>query len=291
MFTYCRGFRPDDVLHRGTRREPADRAAGAETICVLDLFFADRFLGRRRRRRSAGRARRRDGARRAFGRSRSGGTSLITIRSCSAAVLDSPPRSPRRSSGRAFPAFLRSDAEHPRAILPLWRSSPSPSLGESLFRRENAALPGVRGRLSRWIKEAVIMGLTVHLGLWPLLVYYFHRLSLAGFVANWTVFPLSGIIHAVVGSAVGIWGGFGAAAPFRRFLVAGIRLGGAYDAGSSSSAWGLFRAVGGLGPLRRRLGGCRYCITGILFGILFMIRRRKIYGQLRPPPKHVVFCL
>ena len=62
-------------------------------------------------------------------------------------------------------------------------------------------------RWKRWLKDAALMGLTVHLGIWPLLVFYFHRISLVGFIANWTVFPLSAILM-VMGLFVGTWGVF-----------------------------------------------------------------------------------
>lgn len=62
-----------------------------------------------------------------------------------------------------------------------------------------------RSHVAAWLEEAGLMGLVVHIGIWPLLIYYFHRLSFAGFLANWTVFPLSGILM-ILGLVVGTWG-------------------------------------------------------------------------------------
>lgn len=60
-------------------------------------------------------------------------------------------------------------------------------------------------RLARWFVEAGLVSLAVHLGVWPLLVHYFHQLSLVGILANWTIFPLSGVLM-VLGLLVGAWG-------------------------------------------------------------------------------------
>jgi competence protein ComEC len=63
----------------------------------------------------------------------------------------------------------------------------------------------IRSRWLRWVMDAGIVSVAVHLGVWPLLIYYFHQLSLVGFLANWTLFPLSGFIM-VMGLLLGIWG-------------------------------------------------------------------------------------
>jgi competence protein ComEC len=63
----------------------------------------------------------------------------------------------------------------------------------------------LKHKFVRWMAEAGAVSLAVHVGMWPLLVYYFHQISLAGVVANWTVFPLSGGVM-VLGLLVGIWG-------------------------------------------------------------------------------------
>jgi competence protein ComEC len=65
-----------------------------------------------------------------------------------------------------------------------------------------------RNPVTRWFLEAGAVCLAVHLGTWPLLVYYFHQLSLVGVIANWTLFPLSGVVM-VCGLAIGTWGVWG----------------------------------------------------------------------------------
>jgi len=121
------------------------------------------------------------------------------------------------------------------------------------------------------------MGLTVHLGIWPLLVYYFHRLSLAGFIANWTVFPLSGVLM-IAGLLAGTWG---VVSPG---TVPGILL--------SFIHW----VVGATLALIQKMAGWRWAVRavtppawwviglyyGFLFGILFIIHRRKIYAENHP---------
>lgn len=60
-------------------------------------------------------------------------------------------------------------------------------------------------RVIRWLRESLYLGISVYVGIGPILVYYFHRLSLAGFAANWTIFPLSGVLM-VLGLFLGSWG-------------------------------------------------------------------------------------
>jgi len=132
-----------------------------------------------------------------------------------------------------------------------------------------------RRRWRRWLKEAGIMGLTVHLGIWPLLIYYFHRLSLAGFLANWTVFPLSGVLM-VLGLAVGTWGVLAPGA-VPAFLVEIIRFSVhvTLELIRRMSAWRW--AVCDTLPPPWWICGLYY---GFLFGILFVVHRRKIYGRI-----------
>jgi len=66
-------------------------------------------------------------------------------------------------------------------------------------------LGGIRLRWARWLAEAGAVSLAVHIGVGPLLVYYFHQLSLAGFVANWTLFPWAGGLM-IAGLSLGTWG-------------------------------------------------------------------------------------
>ncbi len=146
------------------------------------------------------------------------------------------------------------------AILPLWDRQ-----------------GGGRRRWRRWLKDAGLMGLTVHIGIWPLLVYYFHRLSLAGFLANWTVFPLSGILM-ILGLAVGTWGVM-APGTVPAFLVDltrwAVHLTLALIERMSAWRW----AVRPVTPPAWWICGLYY---GVLFGILFVIRRRKIYVENHP---------
>jgi competence protein ComEC len=148
------------------------------------------------------------------------------------------------------------------AILPLWDR---PGRGR-------------RSRWKRWVKEAGLMGLTVHLGIWPLLVFYFHRLSLAGFVANWTIFPLSGLLM-ILGLAVGTWGVLAPTA-IPSLLVRAVYL-----------------AVHLTLVLIERMGATRWSVRpmtpppgwacglyyGVLFGILFLIHRRKSHVKTHSP--------
>ena len=136
---------------------------------------------------------------------------------------------------------------------------------------------GRRERWRRWIKDAGIMGLTVHLGIWPLLVFYFHRLSLAGFLANWTVFPLSGIIM-VMGLAVGTWG-VCASHPVPEVVVMIVRLTVhmTLELIKRMSAWRW-----AIIPIAPPPGWVSVLYYGFLFGILFMIHRRKIYAENDP---------
>ncbi len=63
----------------------------------------------------------------------------------------------------------------------------------------------IRSRFLRWLAEAGAVSLAVNVGVWPLLVYYFHQISLIGFVANWTIFPFSGAL-LIYGLVLGTWG-------------------------------------------------------------------------------------
>ena len=60
-------------------------------------------------------------------------------------------------------------------------------------------------KLLRWALDAGIVSLAVHVGVWPLLAYYFHQISIVGLIANWTIFPLSSILM-ILGLLLGTWG-------------------------------------------------------------------------------------
>jgi competence protein ComEC len=119
------------------------------------------------------------------------------------------------------------------------------------------------------------MGLSVYIGIWPFLVYYFHRLSFAGLLANWTVFPLSGVLM-ILGLAVGTWGADapGSVPHFLVSLIHGaVRMTLALIMRMSAWPW----AVLAVAPPPWWASVLYY---GFLFGILFVIRRRKTYGQI-----------
>ena len=134
-----------------------------------------------------------------------------------------------------------------------------------------------RSRWRRWVMEAGCMGLCVHIGIWPILVYYFHRLSLAGLLANWTVFPLSGLLM-VVGLAVGTWGALpprNGSGPVVAFVRAGVASRSRLIGRMSAWPWSVLPMT----PPPWWAVGLYY---GFLFGILFLLHRRKIYGQIHP---------
>ena len=126
--------------------------------------------------------------------------------------------------------------------------------------------------------EAGVLGLCVHIGIWPILVYYFHRLSLAGLLANWTVFPLSGLLM-IAGLSVGVWGVClpgTVPASVARGVQAGVRLMLALIERMSAWRW----AVRPIAPPAWWIIGLYY---GFLFGILFVVQRRKSYAEKHPP--------
>lgn len=147
------------------------------------------------------------------------------------------------------------------AILPLW---------EDARRR--------RSRWSRWFGEAVLMGLCVHLGIWPLLVHYFHRLSLASLVANVTVFPLSALLM-ILGLIVGTWGVI-APGSVPGWAVRIVRMSVHFMLvlieRMSAWSWAMRSVVPPAGWI------VMLYYTG-LFGILLVIRRRRIYAEKHPP--------
>jgi ComEC/Rec2-related protein len=153
------------------------------------------------------------------------------------------------------------------AILPSWNELPHPT---PLPVGEDKAKPRVRGIWRRWLKQAGLMGLTVHMGIWPLLVYYFHRLSFAGFVANWTVFPMSGILM-IFGLLVGTWGVL-SPGTVPVFLVHGMYFAVHWTLALIESMAAGRWAVRQITPPAWWVCGLYY---GFLFGILFTIHRRK----------------
>jgi len=133
-----------------------------------------------------------------------------------------------------------------------------------------------RSRWMRWLKDAGIMGVTVQLGIWPLLVYYFHRISLVGFVANWTIFPLAALLM-VSGLFVGIGGVF---APRMvpgfavQLIHTAVRMTLSLILRMADFPW----AVRPVMPPAWYVAALYY---GFLFGILFLFRRRPILTNHR----------
>ena len=127
-------------------------------------------------------------------------------------------------------------------------------------------------RAWRFIQEAALLGVAVHIGIWPILVYYFHRLSFGGFIANWTVFPMSGVLM-ILGLSIGTWGVF-APTTVPQVLLRVVHI---------AVHWTLL--------LIQRMAAWRYVVQqvespswttlglyyGFLFGILLMVHRRKIH--------------
>lgn len=125
--------------------------------------------------------------------------------------------------------------------------------------------------LSRWFTDSLLLGVSVYLGIWPLLVYYFHRVSLAGFLANWTVFPLSGVLM-VIGLILGSWGAYSpATVPDLLVSLTGHLLGWMLSLIEWMAGWSW--AVYSMRPPPGWVVGLYY---GGLFGILQGSRRRKI---------------
>jgi competence protein ComEC len=129
-----------------------------------------------------------------------------------------------------------------------------------------------------WMKEVGLMGIAVHIGIWPLLVFYFHRLSFVGLVANWTIFPLSAVLM-IFGLGVGTWGVV-APSTVPSILLRAI----------AASVKGTLKLIEAMGrsphavvtvpPPAGWIYGLYY---GILFGILFVFHRRRIYAQTQFP--------
>jgi competence protein ComEC len=135
---------------------------------------------------------------------------------------------------------------------------------------------GVRGNLKRWLTQAVLMGLVVYIGIWPLLVYYFRRLSWAGLFANWTVFPLSGVLM-VAGLIAGSWG---VIAPHSvpGWIIAGVHSLVHLTLQVIKCMAGWSWAVRPIDPLP---GWACWLYYGFLFGILLVFRRRKNHEKNR----------
>jgi competence protein ComEC len=143
------------------------------------------------------------------------------------------------------------------AILPLWDAYRK---GKTLW--------------IRLFKDAVLMGLAVHIGIWPFLIFYFHRLSFGGFMANWTVFPLSGVLM-VLGLSIGTWGVLApSSVPGFLLQVTHIAVHATLALIKQMASW-RWVVCGMTSPPWYAIG----LYYGLLFSILFMIRRREIHAS------------
>jgi len=183
-------------------------------------------------------------------------------------LLDVSPHPGRQTSG-----------DHP---LPEGRGS-NPQIGPSPFRGKVAPTRSGVGRMRafiHWIMEAGVLGICVHIGIWPVLVYYFHRLSLAGLLANWTIFPLSGILM-IFGLAVGTWGVLlpgTVPGPVVALVRSGVHMMLSLIEHMSAWPWAVRPVV----PPAWWIIGLYY---GFLFGILFLFHRRKTNAEKTPSAK------
>lgn len=186
----------------------------------------------------------------------------------------------RRDVPRCYPLFLAAGwilLREPEALL-----GASFQLSFGATASILALLPFFESRFSkqsrgmRWFLQAGGMGLAVHLGIWPLLLGYFHQLSLVGFLANWTLFPFSGVLM-IYGLLLGSWGVL-APGQVPEPLINGMRflLQATLKAIEGLSRWKFAAVVLHAPPWPV----CAvYYLT--LFGILFLSYRRK-YGQIQP---------
>lgn len=128
------------------------------------------------------------------------------------------------------------------------------------------------GWFGRWWVETLFLGMAVYAGIWPLLVYYFHRISLAGFLANWTVLPLSGILM-VLGLVFGSWGVFAPElVPEPAIRLVEYLLGWMLAIIERMAGWSW-----AVLEVRPPPGWAVWLYYGGLFGILILSRRRKIH--------------
>jgi competence protein ComEC len=137
-----------------------------------------------------------------------------------------------------------------------------------------------RGKLREWLRRSVIFSLAVHVGIWPLLLLYFQRISTVGLPMNWILFPASAVLMVLglVFGTLGVATGWNVPAP--AFLLIQGLLAGALGTIRTVGDWRwstLLLPSPGLPALA--------LYYGFLFSILFVIYRRKLHGQnLLPLP-------
>lgn len=130
-----------------------------------------------------------------------------------------------------------------------------------------------------WLLESGAMSLAVHIGIGPLLMFYFHRVSLVGFFANWTLFPLAGLLMVgglIIGSIGAYWPEW-----VPRAVTEGVDL----------LAAGTLKVISWMGNWRWTTvevspppPAFLFAYTLTLFGILLVIHRRRIHAQAFPQP-------
>jgi competence protein ComEC len=128
----------------------------------------------------------------------------------------------------------------------------------------------VKPVLIAWILRAIVISLAIHVALWPLLVGYFHRLAWCGLFANWTVFPLAGVVM-MAGLFLGSWG---VVAPdtVPSFLIKGL---GALLALLKWSIYWLAQAPASDRVWTLPAPGWLAAYYGTLFAILWLFHRRS----------------
>lgn len=148
-------------------------------------------------------------------------------------------------------------------------------LALKVFEREGE----IESRWKRWLREAIVVSLAVHLGIGPILVFYFQRLSLAGMIANCTIFPLTGALM-VVGLAVG---SIGAAVPEWIPTWVSEPVGWLAQVTLKVVFWLAQKPWATVDlPAPKPLVFVVYYLA--LFGILLLFHRRKINAQNLPVP-------
>jgi|GEM_PF-2005552 len=135
-----------------------------------------------------------------------------------------------------------------------------------------------KNKIGRWLWDACAACIVVHLGIWPVLVFYFHQISLAGFITPFSIYPLAalgmflGLLLGLIGMVCPallpawiIW-------PVHALMVMLLR----------SIAWfAQWRYA--VWPLQPITLPAYFLYYTVLFGILFWLVRRQRYAQKISP--------
>lgn len=135
-----------------------------------------------------------------------------------------------------------------------------------------------RGRVLRWLRDAVTACVVVHIGIWPILVLYFHQLSLAGVLAPFTIYPLAALcmILGMGLGAVGLWHAAWVPSWALQGLHHLLHL-------LTAAIWRMGQAPHAALPLLPLKEGAMLLYYLGLFGILFLLYRRHDYAQKISP--------